>query len=141
VAIHLSLIQWFLQDYDARSVTLYVVMYMTLVAVGFWFAQDTAWQDPGWSGWLVIGILAFVSTYLARLTLFVGVRLLGSGQIALLAPLETLLTVLWSVLFLHERLTFWQWVGGVLVLISALLAVKRLNRARWRPRWRIWSRP
>lgn len=140
-AVHLSLIQWFLQDYDARPVTLYTVTTMTLVSIGFWFSQGAPWQDPGWSGWLAIGVLALVSTYLARLSLFVGVQKLGGGQIALLAPFETLLTVFWSVLFLHERLTFWQWLGGSLILISALLAVQRLNRARWRPRWRVWSRP
>jgi drug/metabolite transporter (DMT)-like permease len=140
-AIHLSLIQWFLQDYDARPVTFYVVLVMSLVSVGVWLIQGGEWQDPGWQGWLAIGVLALVSTYLARLALFIGVQKLGGGQVALLAPLETLLTVCWSVLFLHERLTFWQWLGGSLILLSALLAVKRLNRARWRPRWRVWSRP
>jgi drug/metabolite transporter (DMT)-like permease len=140
-AIHLSLIQWFLQSYDARPVTFYVVVTMALISLGFWFAQGESWRDPGWSGWLAIGVLAVVSTYLARLTLFSGIQQLGSGQIALLAPLETLLTVLWSVLFLHEWLATWQWLGGALVLTSALLAIQRLNRARWPPRWRLWSRP
>lgn len=140
-AFHLCLIQWFLQDYDARTVTLYVVANMTLVSIGFWVLQDVAWVDPGWSGWLAVGVLAVISTYLARLTLFAGVRSLGSGQIALLAPVETLLSVFWSVLFLHEWLTIWQWLGGLLILTSALLAARRLNRAKWRPRWRVWARP
>ena len=139
-AIHLALIQWYLQGYEAQTVTLYVVIIMTVVTSGLWFIQGSAWHDPGWLGWLAVGVLALVSTYLARLTLFAAVRSLGSGQIALLLPFETLLTVLWSVLFLHERLTFWQWLGGMLILISALLAVNRLRWARWPPRWRIWSR-
>lgn len=140
-AIHLVLIQWFLQGYEARTVTFYVVATMLLVTLGWWLIQGGEWHDPGLSGWLAIGTLAVVSTYLARLALFVGVRHLGSGQVALLLPLETLLSVTWSVLFLYERLTLWQWLGGVLILASALLAVKRLNRARWPPRWRVWSRP
>lgn len=140
-AIHLALIQWFLQGYDARTVTFYVVATMMALAVGWWLVQGREWHDPGWSGWLAIGTLAIISTYLARLALFVGVRSLGGGQIALLMPLETLLSVTWSVLFLQERLSVWQWLGGLFILASAVLAVKRLNRARWQPRWRVWSRP
>lgn len=140
-AVHLVLIQWFLQGYDAYAVTLYVIVGMALVTVAFWLFQGAEWHKPGWFGWLAIIVLALVSTYLARLALFAGVRYLGSGQIALLTPLETLLTVLWSVLFLQERLTLWQWAGGTFILASALLAVRRLSQARRRPRWRIWSRP
>jgi drug/metabolite transporter (DMT)-like permease len=140
-AIHLTLIQWSLQAYDARTVTFYVVVVMAVVAAAFWLWRGAEWRDPGPSGWLAIMTLVVVCTYLARLALFAGVRSLGSGQMALLAPLETLLTVIWSVLFLHERLTFWQWIGGAFILASALLAVRRLNRARWPPRWRTWARP
>lgn len=141
VAIHLVLIQWFLQGYDARTVTLYTVAMMSLVSVSFWLSQGAEWREPGWSGWLFILILAVVSTYLARLALFAGVRHLGSGQMALLLPLETLLTVTWSVLFLQEWLTLWQWIGGSLILLSALLAVRRLRWTRKRTRWRVWWRP
>lgn len=139
--VHLVVIQWFLQGYDARTVTFYVVMSMTVVIVGRWLGEGAQWQNPGWSGWLAIGTLAVVSTYLARVALFIGVRYLGSSQVALLIPLETLLSISWSVLFLAERLTLWQGVGGMLILASALLAINRFNRARWKPRWRVWARP
>jgi drug/metabolite transporter (DMT)-like permease len=81
--------------------------------------------------------LAVVSTFIARLLLFSGIRRLGSGQFALLAPLETLLTVIWSYLFLQERLTAIQWAGGLLILFSMVLAVQRL---RLTGRWRPWPR-
>lgn len=139
-AVHLTLIQWSLQGYDARVVTFYVVAGMTLVSFAFWLFQGAEWHDPGWQGWLAIVALAVASTWLARLALFAGVRYLGSGQIALLTPLETFLTVLWSVLFLGEWLTTWQWIGGALILLSALLAVRRLGRTRRPPRWRAWPR-
>lgn len=139
-AIHLSLIQWYLRDYDARTVTLYVIAGMSVTSIIFWWFQGIEWQNPGWSGWLSIIVLAVVSTYLARLTMFAAIRSIGSGQIALLAPTETLLTVMWSMIFLQERLTPWQWAGGLLILTSALLAIVRLNRAQWRPRWRLWPK-
>ena len=51
---------------------------------------------------------------------------------ALFGPLETLLSVIWSILFLHEALTPLQMAGGALILASALLAVQRFGRANLR---------
>lgn len=136
VAIELALVQWFMQGYGTRTVTLYVLLSMLGVIVAYWLAQGAEWHDPGWQGWLVIGSLALICTYFAWLAMFTGIRYIGSGQVALLIPLETLLSVLWAFLFLRERLTAWQSAGGLLILLSALLAIRRLSRARWRPRWR-----
>jgi drug/metabolite transporter (DMT)-like permease len=43
---------------------------------------------------------------------------------SLIMPLETMLSVTWSMLFLGEKLLQWQWLGAGLILISALLAAK-----------------
>ena len=136
----LVLTQFALKGRDSRTITLYMTMMMGVVVVVYWSTQGEAWVDPGWRGWLAIGILAVVSTFLARLLMYGAIQRLGSGQMSLLLPLETLLSVTWSVIFLHERLTTIQLVGGVLILASALLAIQRLGRARWRPRWRTWTR-
>jgi len=109
--------------------------------VGLWLARGAVWHNPGWSGWLAVFVLVVVSTYVARLTLFAAVRHLGSGQMALLLPLETLLTVCWSVVFLQERLTIWQWGGGTLISLSAVLAINRLRWTGRRLRLRNWSKP
>jgi drug/metabolite transporter (DMT)-like permease len=58
----------------------------------------------------------------------------------LLLPIETLLAILWSFLFLGERLLLLQLVGGSLILLSAMLAVQRLGRIPRRRRWRVWLR-
>ncbi|MGH2521474.1 MAG: EamA family transporter [Anaerolineales bacterium] len=99
--LHSVLIQWYLQEYDGRLVTLYTVVGMTIIIVGFWLFQGAQWRSPGWQGWLAIGSLAVVSTYFARLGFFAAMRRIGGGQLALMAPLETLFTVIWSVLFLR----------------------------------------
>jgi drug/metabolite transporter (DMT)-like permease len=99
---------------------------MTGVIAGFWGAFGAKWHDPAPRGWLVIGIMAIVSTYFARLALYAAVRRIGSGQVALLWPLQTLSSVLLSVLLLHERLTVRQWVGGGVILGSVLLAKTEL---------------
>ena len=74
--------------------------------------------------------MAVISTYFARLAQFVAIRIIGSGQIALLWPLQTLLIILLSVIFLQERMALIQWLGGGLILVSAGLAVRRGTRRR-----------
>lgn len=125
-------IQWYLQDYDARTVTLYMVGGMAVVVSLWWAASGADLNVPGWPGWLGIVITAVVSTWLARLGMFASVRNIGGAQVALLAPVETLLTVVWSIIFLGDNLSLVQTVGGGLVIASALLASKRLGWARWR---------
>ncbi len=132
VPIQILVVQWYLQDYDAYAVTFYMVLGMLLVAAVWWAVQGLPWQPVGPLAWGLLLALVIVSTYLARLTMFVAIRVIGGGQVGLLAPLETMLTVLWSVLFLAERLSPLQWLGSGLVIISAMLAMQRLKRVRWR---------
>lgn len=127
---HTVSLQWFLTEHDGRTVMSYIVLSMALTITAFWLLARPAWQPVTWPAWLCVGAMALISTYVARLTLFAGVKQLGGGQVALLAPVETLLTVIWSVLFLGDRLTMPQAAGGALVLISAVLAVRRLGRAK-----------
>lgn len=127
VSLHLVIVQWYLSGVPARTVTLYINLGVMAVCLVAWLAVGRPWTAPGPTGWASILALAIVSTFIARLLLFDGVRRLGSGQIALLAPLETLLTITWSILFLGEWLTAVQWLGGLLILFSMALA------RRWRP--------
>ncbi len=124
-AVQLVLLQWRLLAYDPRTVTFYLLLAMTLVVAIFWAAQGGVWSDPGVGGWSAILAMAVISTYFARIAQFVAMRHIGGGQVALLWPLQTLLIILLSVLFLHEQLTLYQWAGGVLVLVSAGLAINR----------------
>jgi drug/metabolite transporter (DMT)-like permease len=139
-ALQLSMLQWFLLDYDARPVTFYVLLAMTVCVVGMWGLEGGTWQPLGIQGWLTAIVLAVVSTYISRLLLFAAVSRIGGGQMAMLSPVETLLSVFWSFLFLDERLTPLQWVGGLFILTSAVLAIQRLGLARLRPRWRLWAK-
>ena len=139
-ASQLVLLQWFLRPYPARTVTFYTMLSMTLVVIGWWWYQGAVWQAPGPRGWLAVIALAVLSTYAARLLTFGAVSRIGGGQMSLFTPVETLFAVLWSILFLGEHLSPLQWVGGVLILTSAVLAIQRINVGRWRPRWRVVPR-
>lgn len=134
------MLQWYLKGQDFRTVSFYISTGMAAVVTIYWWFYGPAWQAPPAQNWLLIFALAFLSTFVARLAFVAAVDRIGGGQMTLLTPLETLLTVCWSMLFLQEHFSLLQWVGGALVLASALLAIQRLNIAKWRPRWRNWTR-
>lgn len=121
-AVQLVITQWYLNRYPTRLVVYYVIGITAFFMLAIWGLQGFPWKAPGLGGWLAIAALAILNTYLSRLAMFRAIREIGSGQVALLAPLETLLAVLWSVLFLNESLSAPELAGGVLILASALLA-------------------
>ncbi len=133
-AFYLVFMQWFLKGYEAQTVMLYVVATIAVFNSGIWVVEGIEWQSPTWQAWVGIGALVLIATYLGQLALFAAVSSIGSGQMALLNPIEPFLTVVWSYLFLQEKLTLLQWTGGLLILLSMLLALKRLDRIHNLPR-------
>lgn len=131
-SLQMALTQWTLVSYPTRTVAFYVTLSMTVCVAVWWLLRSAPWSAPSASGWIVVIVLAVVSTYIARLTFFAAIGRIGGAQVSLLGPLETLLSVIWSILFLHERLAPAQFVGGALILASALLAVQRLGRVNLR---------
>jgi drug/metabolite transporter (DMT)-like permease len=126
-ALHVALIEWHLHAYRSQQVVLYVISLMALMLTVVGLLRGGAWRPLDAIGWGAVLGTALVSTVAARLTLFAGVKRIGSGQTALFAPVESLLAVLWAYLFLGERLSSVQWLGGALILGSAAL-VARLPR-------------
>jgi drug/metabolite transporter (DMT)-like permease len=134
-ALQLAQVQWWLQEYDTWTVAFYLTGIMSIVVTGWWAATGAPWQMPTLTEIIIIVVLAVVGTYFARLALFAAIARIGSGQIALLWPLQTLTAIVIAVIFLNERLTPIQWFGGALVLAATFLALPgvRLRRIRLRP--------
>lgn len=124
-------VQWYLRGCQPSVLAFYVALIAALVTTVWWLFQPETWFVPGVAGWATVIVLAVVSTFLARLCFYTAIQKLGSGQMALLMPTETMLAVLWSLLFLHERLTVTQALGAGLILTSALLAVERWGQRWW----------
>jgi drug/metabolite transporter (DMT)-like permease len=131
-ALQLAQVQWWLQEFDTWTIAFYLTGIMTLVVTGWWAVEGAPWHPPTVTEWTIIAVLAVVGTYFARLALFSAIARIGSGQIALLWPLQTLTAIVVAVIFLQERLTPIQWFGGALVLAATFLALPgvRLRRAR-----------
>lgn len=131
-SLQMALTQWTLVAYPTRTIAFYVTASMTVFVAVYWFFRGAPWTSPGVEGWVAVLVLVIVSTFIARLAYFAAMGRIGGAQVALLGPLETLLSVAWSILFLHERLAAVQLLGGALILASALLAVQRLGRVNLR---------
>jgi drug/metabolite transporter (DMT)-like permease len=91
--------------------------------------------------WPIIG-LTFV-TFLSRLALFMGVKHLGGMQTALLGLLELIVTVGFSIFWLHESFSTSQWLGGVLLGLSILLVYYEppTSNVQGKGGWLSWLRP
>jgi drug/metabolite transporter (DMT)-like permease len=136
--LQLAQIQWWLHEYDTWTLAFYLTGFTTLVVSAWWVTQGAPWTAPTLLEWTVILVLAVVGTYFARLALFAAIARIGSGQIALMWPLQTLTSIVLAVIFLQEHLTPIQWLGGALVLVATFL---ELPGIRLRGRRRLDSVP
>jgi drug/metabolite transporter (DMT)-like permease len=86
----------------------------------------------GAGGWLWIGCPTVVSTVVAMLAFFAGLRRTGPSTVAILSTFEPVVTTAMAALTLHEFLTPVQLVGAVVVLSSAVVVQLRrpVRRAR-----------
>lgn len=119
-AVQLVLSQRIMLDIPAPTMTLYAITAMAVVVTIAWFFAPTDLTLVSTAGWQAIGLMALV-TALSRLTLFLGVKAMGSMQTALLGVFEVVVTIVIAAVFLGERLTMMQWVGAAVLLVSIFL--------------------
>jgi len=115
---------------------------MAVVVAVARLASGGPWEAISRDGWLAILGLALFLTILARLMVLAGIRSLGGAQASLLGLAELFVTLLIAFVALGERLSPVQWVGGVLLMISVVLASREshlevswedlLRDGRWR---------
>ena len=141
-AIQLVIGQRVLYDIPAPTMTLYSMTAMALIVSVAWLFNGGPQVDSlNRNGWYAV--LAFAGvTALSRLTLFQGVKMLGSVQTATLGVSEVLVTILLSMLFLGESLALQQWLGAALMILSVSLMVVEKDMPRLVPipilTWVVW---
>lgn len=125
-AVHVVTVQLYLKEYSVWTVTALIVASATVLAVFLWWQAGAPTFVPGVAGWLAIIFQAVIATFLGRLMTYGAIILIGSDQFALLSPLETMLTILWSVVFLGEVMAGWQVIGA-----AAIVAATALQAVPW----------
>jgi len=124
-SLHLTAVQWKLQKTPAPTIAVYTIGMMGgFVGIVYLVETKSVWPDFSLVGWGVVFWTAIIATVIARVAMFAGIQRIGSGQTALLGPVQTLLTVVWAMFFLGERLGGVQLAGGVLILLSAILSFR-----------------
>lgn len=118
-ALHLPINQRVLYDIPAPTVTLYTLLAMSAVVVPVYLIFDRSLPTRDVSWWPLLGLT--LVTFFSRLTLFLGVKHLGGMQTALLGLSELLVTLVVSLIWLHEYLHVIQWIGAGMLGISLIL--------------------
>lgn len=139
-ALHLPINQRVLYEAPAQTVTLYTLISMSLVVTPVYLIFDRAWPAGNAPLTPVLGLT--LVTFLARLTLFLGIKRIGGMQTALLGLAELLVTLVFSYYWLHESLKPMQWLGALALGISLLLVKFEKNTPeKHSGGWLSWIRP
>lgn len=120
-ALHLVIGQFVVRDVPARTVALYVISTMAVLAAALRLLVGGSPLPVTWAGWWPVLGIGLLGTVVARLAMFTAIKRVGSTQLALLGVVEPVITVAVTRVFLGETLTPIQWLGGGLVLASLLL--------------------
>ena len=121
-SLHIVSVQWFLKPYNTWIVTTIIVASATIAIFFFWLISGSDLYVPAPIGWIAIFVQGVIATFIGRILTYSAINIIGSAQFALLAPLETTLTIVWAAIFLGERLSSVQWLGTFIILISTVLA-------------------
>ncbi len=118
-ALHLLINQRVLYEVPAPTVTLYTLLSMALTVTIAYLLFDRELPLLTFTWWPIIGMTIF--TFASRLTLFLGIKHLGSVQTAMLGLGELLVTVFVAVVWLGDQLFWSQWLGATMLGVSLLI--------------------
>lgn len=122
----LFFVEKWLPDIPSTTVTLYVDSSVAILLILVYIFLYRSWQPITPTGWWIILFTGIFTTALAHFFYVSSVKVIGSGETALINPFETVFTVTWATIFLGERLSGWQWAGGALILLSAFLIGRQI---------------
>jgi len=100
-----------------------VMLAAALAYAGLMLAEGVAWPASVAGWWAVAGI-ALLSTVLAMIGFFAGMRRLGAADAATLSTLEPVVTLVLAALFLGESIGVWPAIGGGIILGSVVVLAR-----------------
>ncbi|MFA5550036.1 MAG: EamA family transporter [Trueperaceae bacterium] len=120
--------KWVLRRY--RPAAIYAIV-LPIGALGLLpFVQFDAVRLATPAMWLDIGLMAALSTYLAYLVYYLGLRRVEASRAVMVATLEPVVAALLAAALFGERLGAWGVLGALLVLAAAVLTSVLPQRAR-----------
>ncbi len=124
--IYLIFIQKYLGDYNTLAVSELSIWGIVLTVSTYWlFFDGGAIQVSSAAGWTTILLQGIVVSIIGRFAMMKAIKEMGGGEYSLLSPLETMLAVVWAMIFLGETLTQAQMVGAVFILSGLVVSGER----------------
>jgi drug/metabolite transporter (DMT)-like permease len=74
-------------------------------------------------GWFMAVGVGFFCSVVAMFTFFAGMKIIGPTKATILSMIEPVVTFILSTILFHEKMSAFQLLGGVIVLIGAILVV------------------
>jgi drug/metabolite transporter (DMT)-like permease len=122
--------QYVLFEMPAPTATLYILTTMAVIVTMAWLPVGEPIPPDQWQAIITPIFLLGLSTAVARLMLFAGVKFMGSLQTAITALSEIAVALVLAFFLLGDRLTPAQWVGVGLLGVSMLMIRQEDLRAR-----------
>ncbi len=115
-----------LESVDGLTSAAWTMLGAAALMLPFALAGGLQVPDTGELRWKVL-MFAILPTVIATLTMFRAMTHVPAGVVAMVMPLEVVLAIVWSVLFLGEDLDPLQAVGAV-VVIAGIVVAQWINR-------------
>lgn len=110
-----------LQKYPASTVFFYVVLFAAL----FWNIITPPFNLVGkgwsWSVWAAIMAISIIGTLIPFGLFFMALKKLDPIRLSVTSTLEPIFATIAAFFFLGEALSFWQIIGGLLIVASVIL--------------------
>lgn len=115
-----------LESVDGLTSAAWTMLGAAALMLPFALAGGLQLPDTGELRWKVL-MFAILPTVIATLAMFRAMTYVPAGVVAMVMPLEVVLAIVWSVLFLGEDLDALQAVGAV-VVIAGIVVAQWVNR-------------
>jgi drug/metabolite transporter (DMT)-like permease len=79
-------------------------------------------------GWVLLVSFGIFGTLMPIVAMNISLKKIGAARGSLIITLQPVLTILMALIFLNETLTFQQWVGGGLVILTIILLQRSPDR-------------
>lgn len=114
----------FIGKIDPVIVTTYISTSAAIVFNIVGWSTGSITLSIGTTGWLAILGISIVSSVIAILTFFQGLKLVGPSKASIISTMEPVLTILVAFMLFGEKMSLWQVVGAGLVIGAVVLVQK-----------------
>ncbi len=117
--------KFYLLHYHPVAIYAYVLPVAALAILPF-----VEFSPKSTTAWALIAVLTLLSTYLAYLVYYLGLRNIEASKASLLASTEPVMAATFAAIFFGERLGMWGIIGAAMVVAASLLVVRRRRRVK-----------